>query len=180
MSDRIVITGAPASGKTECLNRLRVDPRLAGFEFFDELARRLLTEQPNFRSDWPAFHREIYRRQVAREAAVGGRSFVTDRGTVDAFAFHPESMIEVGTTLEKEYARYTMIVQLGTAAGLGPGYYRCDEIRNETTEQALRIEAAIRAVWQGHPGYHFVEAESDFDTKYGRLRNRIVDNLVEG
>lgn len=174
-----MITGAPGSGKSEGLNRLRSEPRLAGFEFFEELARLILTEQPDFRSDWPAFHREIYRRQVAREAAIGERPFVTDRGTVDAFAFHPESMVDVGTSLEREYARYTQVIQLGSAAGLGEVYYHCDDVRNETIPQALEIEAAIGRVWQGHPGYRFVEATPDFELKLARLRARVLDNLVE-
>lgn len=179
MTDRIVITGAPASGKTACFERLKQDTRFEGFEFFDELARRILTEQPSFRSDWPAFHRAIYRRQVERETKAAGRSFVTDRGTVDAFAFHPEAMADAGTSLAREYARYTLVVQLGTAAALGEAYYHCDDIRNETIGQALEIEAAIKRVWQGHPRYYFVEAQIDFEAKFHSLVTRIVDNLVE-
>jgi predicted ATPase len=180
MLDRIVITGAPASGKTECVERLSRDTRFEGFVFFDELARRLLTESPALRSDWSAFHREIYRRQCAREVDAAGRAFVSDRGTVDAFAFHPESMADVGTDLEKEYARYDIVVQLGSAAALGPEYYRRDEIRRETIAQALEIEAAIRKVWERHPGYRFIEATIDFEAKFMRLHALLAKNLVEG
>jgi predicted ATPase len=179
MSDRIVITGAPASGKTLFFERLKADPAFARFRFLDELARQLLIENPEFRQDWGAFHREIYRRQMKREDALAGASFVTDRGTVDTFAFHPESMAEVGTTMEREYRRYSLVVQLGSAAGLGFPHYVCDDIRNETIEQALNIEAAVRTAWQQHPGYHFLEAEVDLEEKYDRFRALLVRNVVE-
>ena len=177
VSDRVVITGAPASGKTKFFERLRQEPELAGFEFFDELARRLLTNHPEYRTAWAAFHREIYRLQAAREDDLGGRPFVTDRGTVDAFAFHPESMTDVGTSLEKEYRRYSLVVQLGSTCTLGLPYYKQDRVRTESAEQALAIENAIRRVWSPHPGYHFVAASSDVEEKYNRFRSIIVDNL---
>jgi len=166
---RLVITGAPASGKTVFWERLKNVPEFSGFVFFEELARRLLIETPSYRSRWAEFHREIYRRQVAREDAVIGRSFVTDRGTVDAFAFHPETVRDVSTTLETEYQRYTAVIQLGSSAALGREYYPIDEVRNETIEQALAIEAAIRRVWEPHPAYRYVSAESAFEEKYRRF-----------
>ena len=166
---RLVITGAPASGKTVFFERLRDLSEFSGFVFFDELARQLLRETPSYRGRWPEFHREIYRRQVAREDAVAGRPFISDRGTVDTFAFHPETVRDVGTTLAAEYARYTGVVQLGSAAGLGDAFYPTDDIRRETVDEALAIEAAIKRVWEPHPGYHYVAAEESLDGKYRRF-----------
>lgn len=166
MIPRLVITGAPGSGKTDFLNRLKTEPAFEGFVFFPELARQLLAEHPSYRQQWGAFHREIYRRQCEREDALAGRPFVTDRGTVDAFAFHPETAADVGTTIPHEYERYTAVVQLGSAARLGETYYCCDEIRHESLEDALFIERAIARVWQGHPAYHFIDAHVDYDEKY--------------
>jgi predicted ATPase len=166
MEPRIVITGAPASGKTEFVERLKAEPQFGGFVFFDELARRLLSENPHYRHQAMSFHTEIYRRQTERETNTGGRPFVTDRGTLDAFAFHPEAMSAVGTSLEREYARYTAVIQLGSAAVLGETYYRRDEIRRESPEEALEIERAIRAVWSGHPVYQFLPARENYVEKY--------------
>ena len=163
---RIVITGAPGSGKTEILNRLKKLPDFSDFVFFDELARRLLIENPDYRKNWSDFHVEIYRRQVARENNLGDRSFVTDRGTADAFAFHPETMSRVATSLEKEYRRYTTVMQLGSAATLGEEFYQRDDIRDESDPLALTIERAITEVWRRHPHYHFVKAEPDFERKF--------------
>jgi predicted ATPase len=166
---RIVLTGGPASGKTDCFQRLQSVFELAGFAFLDELARRLLEDNPAYREDWPRFHREIYRRQLEREESLAGRSFISDRGTVDAFAFHPETMADMGTTLDKEYRRYTAVVQLGSTAGLGEPYYVRDHVRRESIEEALSIERALKNVWRGHPGYHFIEAEKNYEAKHDRV-----------
>ncbi|MCK4302170.1 MAG: AAA family ATPase [candidate division Zixibacteria bacterium] len=174
---RIVITGAPASGKTEFLQRLKGEPVLETFLFFDEVARRLLEENPGYRKDWGGFHREIYRRQVRQERRAGERPFITDRGTADAFAFHPETMTVMGTTIKEEYRRYSAVVQLGSSAALGERYYRMDAIRNESIEDVLAIEKAITGIWRGHPGYRFIETRPDTDRKYRHLLS-VVNGMV--
>lgn len=163
--NRLVITGAPCSGKSEAVALLATLPRFREHTIFPELARQLLTEQPDFRSDWHRFHLEIYRRQVARESAIEGRPFLTDRGTVDAFAFHPETVSLVASSIEREYTRYSAVLQLGTAAQLGPEWYQSDAIRSETAEDALQIEAALTKVWHRHPTYRFIRATVDFSQK---------------
>ena len=163
---RIVITGAPASGKTTFFERLKKQPAFAGYLFFEEIARQLLREDPTYRQRHQEFHQEIYRRQAAREKAAGDRPFVSDRGTADAFAFHPEAATQVGTTIEKEYARYTAVIQLGTAAALGPQHYSRDDVRRESAEEAMAIERAIASVWHKHYGYHLIPAQPDFEAKY--------------
>jgi predicted ATPase len=173
MIARIAITGAPASGKTKCLERLKADRVFVDFVFFDELARQLLQHDPGLRMKPTTFHREIYRQQTAREDAITGRPFITDRGTVDAFAFHPETLGDVGTTLEQEYARYTGVILLGSAARLGEAQYKVDDVRTESITDALIIEDALVRVWRQHPKYHFVEATSDWDEKFLYCRSLI-------
>lgn len=174
---RIVLTGAPASGKTVYFERWRQLPIFQQFIFFEEMARRLLDEDPGWRDKWHEFHLEIYRRQVAQEAKLVRKSFVTDRGTVDAFAFHPETMSDIGTNCAREYRRYDLVFHLGSTARLGEKYYQPDEIRNETIEETLWIEDRISSVWKSHPGYHFVAAEIEMDVKYEKLMT-LVDRLT--
>lgn len=165
----LVITGAPASGKTEFLARLRTDPAFSDFTFIDEIARDLLARHPDYRHDWRAFHGDVYREQLRREAAAAGRPFITDRGTADAFAFHPETAADVGTSIEAEFLRYSAVIQLGTAAALGPTCYITDNIRQESIAEALQIEAALVAVWKSHPHYGFLPATVDIEDKYIRF-----------
>jgi len=175
---RIVVTGAPGSGKTEFVERLKSESFLREFVFFEELARAILSETPSLRHDKTAMHREIYRRQIEREATAGKKSFITDRGTADAFAFHPETMGQIGTSLEREYRRYTAVIQLGSAAALGDASYSQDDIRRETPSEALQIEAAIRQVWDAHPNYTFIPACQELEDKYGRFKQVIVRNVI--
>ena len=157
------------------MDRLRTDPEFAGFLFFEELARKIIGEQPELWQDRTAFHLEVYRRQCEREDRVAGRPFVTDRGTIDAFAFHPETIVKVGTSIEAEYARYSGVIQLGSAAVLGEPHYRCDEIRKESPADALAIEDAVRKVWSKHPQYRYIPADIDLEEKYGAFYRQIVD-----
>ncbi len=166
---KIVLTGAPGSGKSELIERLRREPAFRDFVFFSELARRLLVEKPDLRADRARFHREIYRRQIEREERAASQPVITDRGTVDAFAFHPETAQSVGTTIEREFERYTAVIQLGTAARLGREYYRRDEVRTESPEDALAIEQAITEVWRNHRHYYLIPATIDYEAKYGTL-----------
>ena len=175
MSHRIVVTGGPGSGKTEFVERLKSEPVLADFVFFNEMARQLLEENPAYRENWAEFHHKIYFRQIGREDAAAGRSFVTDRGTVDAFAFNPDTMAFMETDIEKEYRRYTEVIQLGSAASLGAEHYRTDDVRHESVEAAMRIERAITAAWSNHPGYRFVKAEVDFEKKYRNFLDAISE-----
>lgn len=161
-----MLTGAPSSGKSEFLHRLQKEAGFSRFVFFEEMARSLLEENPGFRNDWSDFHRRIIVQQKAREDALEGDSFVSDRGTVDAFAFHPEMLAELGTSLDQEYKRYTAVVQLESAANLGEKYYTTDQVRNEPIDEALAIEAAIKKAWRPHPGYRFIAAAANFDRKY--------------
>lgn len=182
MIARIAITGAPGSGKTKLLDHLKSDPAFRHFVFFDELARQLLMQNPAFRTDRLEFHRQIYYRQVAREDAVESTPFMTDRGTVDAFAFHPDSLADVGTTLEREYRRYTAVVHLGSTARLGAEHYKTDDVRNESPADALAIEKALQNAWQEHPDYHFIEAVPDWNEKLGLCRSLLfrLGGVTEG
>ena len=176
---RIVITGAPASGKTDFIQWLRPRELFRDFIFFDKLARSLLTENPGFRHDWHEFHREIYSRQIKRENDIAGKPFVTDRGTIDAFAFHPETMTAVGTTLEREYQRYSLVIHLGTTAGLGDELYRTDTVRRESRAEALEIERALTGGWGGHPRYRYISPKPTIDEKFEAALQIISDEIAE-
>lgn len=179
MIPKIVITGAPGSGKTEFFERLKNVEALTGFAFFDELARSILTQFPELRYQRDKLHRQIYDGQIRREAKASDRPFVTDRGTLDAFAFHSELLEMVGSSIETEYARYTAVICLQSSANLGAKYYQEDKIRTESIADALTLEAATKDVWKGHDNYFFIEAQPDLEQKYLNFLATIQSYLRE-
>ncbi len=166
----IVITGAPASGKTACFEALKADPQFSCFVFFDELARQLLENNPKYRFHTDDFHREIYRLQVQREDEIKNKPFITDRGTLDGFTFCPNLISAIGTTIEEEYQRYTAIIHLGTTASLGKKYYENDNIRTEPIEKVMELEKATTEIWGKHPNFNLLPAEPDFENKLIKLK----------
>ena len=154
---------------------LKLVPQLSNFTFFDELARKLLDKNHKYRSKWEELHIEIYRQTIKRENATDIKHFISDRGTVDAFAFLPETMTTVNTSLENEYERYSAVFQLGSTAYLEGGQYDNDEIRRETPDEAIQIESKLREVWYSHPNYSFLPAQENFAVKYKILLSKILN-----
>ena len=177
LNHAIVITGAPASGKTACFEALKVDPQFSGFVFFDELARQLLENNPKYRFHTDDFHREIYRLQIQREDEIKNRSFITDRGTLDGFSFCSNLIGALGTSIEREYLRYTAVIQLGSAASLGKEYYENDDIRTESIEKVMELENATTEIWGKHPNFNLLSAETDFENKLIKLK-KLVKLLI--
>ena len=173
MLHRIVITGAPASGKTLFFDRLKKEREFSQFVFFDELARQLLEQNPDYRNNWKQFHFDIYSNQVERENKCSNRSFITDRGTIDAFAFHPETVKDVNTTLTNEYERYTAVILLESSAHLGLKYYKKDKIRQESIKEALSIEQKLLNVWSKHENFKRIGANNSIEDKYLEFYNLI-------
>ncbi|MFZ5980987.1 MAG: AAA family ATPase [Candidatus Zixiibacteriota bacterium] len=175
MITRIVITGGPASGKTDFFERLKKIPDFKEFAFLDELARWLLKSRPSLREDPLELHRQIYLAQVARENELAGRSFIADRGTVDTRAYVPEIFKLVGTTREKEYRRYDAVIQLQTSAVLGADFFIPDGIRRESVAQALELEKKLIKNWGNHPVYYYVNAENDPELKFDKFLKLLYD-----
>jgi predicted ATPase len=166
---RILVTGAPGSAKTKFIEKIKLDKEFSHFVFLDELARIILQENSDLRDHPAELHCEIYRRQVAREDELTGRAFITDRGTIDGFAFHRASMELIGTSLKKEYERYTSVIHLGTAAGLGEEFYETDDIRQESPARTMAVETALAELWGAHPDYNYLEPHTEIEKKYEKF-----------
>ncbi len=178
MLHRIVITGAPASGKTLFFERVKTELFLSEFIFFDELARQLLEETPSYRSNWNQFHLDIYNRQVEREDN-NSKSFITDRGTVDTFAFHPDTAAQVNSSIEKEYKRYTAVILLESSANLGDKFYKTDKIRNESIAEAKEIEYNLKTAWSSHHHFYFIKARNSIEEKFIEFKESLMSIISE-
>ena len=166
MITRIVITGGPASGKTDFFERLKKLPNLDNFSFLDEQARLILKSRPYLRENPTELHHQIYLAQVEREKELTGRSFIADRGTVDTRAYVPNIFKLVGTSLNEEYRRYDAVIQLQTSAILGNDFFIPDGIRRESSAEALELEKKLIKYWGNHPAYYYIKAENNFNLKF--------------
>ncbi len=166
----VVLTGGPGAGKTALLELIRqsfcshvkVLPEAAGIVFGGGFPRE--QDDACLRSA----QRAIY--FVQRELEITGSNHnpaivLCDRGTLDGVAYWPgtpeEFFLSVGTTFERELARYDAVIHLRTPAA-EQGYNHRNPLRTESAADAADIDATIARVWERHPMRFVVESSSDF------------------
>lgn len=171
---RIVVTGGPGGGKTtaadlfrrEIGERVVVVPEAAtllfngGFPRTGDTAARM------------AAQRAIYHVQQNLEDAQAGlfpeRILLCDRGTVDGAAYWPDSpgtfFGAVGTTEERELARYDAVIFFESAA-VGGLLIEGNPVRTESLDEAVALDGKLRAVWSRHPRFVVVPHDTSFVKK---------------
>lgn len=179
----IVVTGGPGGGKTTAADLLRreLGPRIA---VVPEAATLL------FSGGFPrlsepvalcAAQRAIYAVQSGLETsyAVTHRDGVLlcDRGTVDGAAYWPDGPTDffqsLGTTLDKELARYDAVLFFESAAFGGYSIESGNRVRNEDNHEAIALDLRLRELWSGHPAYHFVAHAPSFMAKMANAVERL-------
>jgi predicted ATPase len=181
---RIVLTGGPGAGKTAALEIIRgmvcdhvmVLREAAGIVFGggfprdDRVEARRATQRLIFHAQ----------RELETVADLDGHAIVLcDRGTVDGAAYWlgPGTLWEaVGTTIERELARYATVIHLRTPL---IGYATTNPLRRETAAEAARIDERITAAWAGHPRRFVVEATASFAEKAARTLEIVRGELPE-
>ena len=97
------------------------------------------------------------------------RILLCDRGTVDGAAYwegEPHHFYNaLGTTLDRELARYDAVIFFETAAAGNPTIEGGNPIRNETNTQALALDRRLRALWSNHPRFVLVPHNLSFFKK---------------
>lgn len=168
---RVVLTGGPGAGKTAVLELVRqrfcrhvaVLPESAGIVFGGGFPRR--RTMPGRR----AAQRVIYHVQDEMERLVQEEAeaavALCDRGTLDGAAYWPAApegfFAELGTTHERELARYEAVLHLRTPNG-EQGYGNQNPLRVENAEEAAAIDARIRELWLPHPRRFEIQSRADF------------------
>jgi hypothetical protein len=71
----------------------------------------------------------------------------------------------VGSTLDTELARYDAVIFFETAACGGVSIEGGNPIRNETIDEAVRLDANLRALWSRHPRFILVPHNRSFFKK---------------
>jgi predicted ATPase len=172
---RIALTGGPGGGKTTAADLFRreigsgvvVVPEAATILFQGGFPRS--TERHALRSAQTAiFHVQRHLEDV-QAALFPDRTLLCDRGTIDGAVYwpgRPESYFAaVGTTLEAELARYDGVIFFETAARGGVSIEGGNPTRNETLEEAVRLDDKLRAVWSKHPRFILVPHNRSFFKK---------------
>lgn len=182
----IVITGGPGAGKTAVLDivsrmlnhHIAVLPEAASLLFSGGFPRR---DHPAARR---AAQRAIFHVQHELEALAVEEGkvhcVICDRGTLDGLAYWPgpaeEFFSQLGTTKEREIARYSTVIHLRTPS---IGYNHQNPLRIESAEEAHAIDERIAEAWAAHPHRVFIENAPDFMSKAHAALDAIVAALKE-
>jgi predicted ATPase len=173
----VVLTGGPGAGKTAVLEVVRrqlcehivVLPEAASIVYGGGFPRHAIDAGRR------AGQRAIYhvQRELERLTLEEGMAAIglCDRGTVDGAAYWPGTpesyWDELGTTLERELARYAAVIHLRTPSA-ERGYNHQNVLRTESAVEAAAIDERIARAWSSHPQRFFVESSADFLEKAAR------------
>jgi len=188
---KAVLTGGPCAGKTSCLLaiRARFGEQVVTLP---EAATLLLGSgfpPPGHASihcspeEWiSAFQGAILSIQQEVEVSFERlawncrvRLIVCDRGVLDGAAYWPGGrepfLHHFGLSLDDCFGRYRSVLHLQSLAESHPHLYgpEGNAIRYEDVADALRVERAVRAAWQGHPGLILIPAEIEPRIKIARV-----------
>ncbi|HEX6245057.1 MAG TPA: AAA family ATPase [Polyangiales bacterium] len=172
---RIVVTGGPGGGKTTAADLFRREIG-AGVVVVPESATLLFgggfprSSEPHARA---AAQRAIYHVQTNLEdvqsALYPDRVLLCDRGTVDGAAYWPgpesEYFAAVGTSHERELARYDAVIFFQTAAAGGMSVEGGNPVRIESNAQAVELDSRLLTLWGKHPRFMVVPHNPSFVQK---------------
>lgn len=186
---RVVLTGGPGAGKTTAADLLRrevgdrivVVPETATMLFGGGFPRR---EEPRAkcRAQEAIFH--VQRRlEEVFALTYPHRVLLCDRGTVDGAVYYPGEVDDffagLGTTLDAELARYDHVIFFETAAVGGISIEGGNPVRNESEEQAVTIDAALRSLWEKHPRFTLIEHQRSFlDKTFAAVK--LLESIING
>jgi predicted ATPase len=185
---RIVLTGGPGGGKTTAadLFRRELGERVV---IVPESATTLFTGGfPRVENDLAQKSTQlaIYHVQKNIENIQSelypDRVLLCDRGTLDGVAYWPNSQEhyfeQLGTSIKHELDRYDAVLFFETAAVGGISIEGGNPVRNESLEQAIKLDKKLRDVWSQHPHFHLIEHQESFFSKITKAFHKLKE-LVE-
>lgn len=173
---RIALTGGPGAGKTTAADLLRrelgdrviIVPEAAtmifsgGFPRYEQIDARRSTQKTIY-----AIQQNLEDVQSRR---YPNRTLLCDRGTLDSAAYWPdgpEDFFEVmNTSLEAELQRYDAVIFFESAAvGKKEVIEGGNPTRNESIEEAARLDRELREIWSHHPRFYHIANNQSFIKK---------------
>lgn len=172
---RIALTGGPGGGKTTAADLLRreigevvvVVPEAATMIFTGGFPR--CTDEKSILSVQHAIYHVQRNLEDVQSARFPDRILLCDRGTVDGAAYWPgapeEFFATLHTTLELELARYDGVIFFESAAVGGIDIEGGNPMRNESIDDAARLDAKLHNLWARHPNFVLVRHHPSFFKK---------------
>ena len=174
-SMKIVITGGPGGGKTTALDLFRrelyekvvVIPESATAIFQGGIQRD--SREPVLK----AIQKTIYYHQKNVELIYkeqnGSKTLLCDRGTLDGLAYWPsseENFFEtIKSSFREEIDKYDAVIFFETAAKSGNDISSNNPYRQETSEEAIKLDNRLQSIWERHPNFHLVKSRGSFIEK---------------
>ncbi len=172
---RIALTGGPGGGKTTAADLFQreigegvvVVPEAASMLFSAGFPR--VEEEHAVR----AVQRAIYHLQRNLEdvqaARFPGKILLCDRGTIDGAAYWPGGdgpfFEAMGTTIDKELARYDAVIFFQTSAVAGTSTQSNNPHRIEGADEAVALDLRLRGIWSKHDHFTLVPHNPSFFKK---------------
>jgi predicted ATPase len=191
---KVVLTGGPGAGKSvaaERVSRSLVAEAVHVPEAATQVYRRLgkkwdQLDMAQRRDAQTAMYRlqleqEAFAEQDAREKGL--RVLLLDRGTLDGAGYWPDGIDAfwgaMGTTHERELARYHGVVWLESAAALDLyDHDASNEVRFESPAEAIKSGERMMSLWGAHPKLLRVHARREFEDKLREVL-KAVREIVE-
>ena len=196
---KIVITGGPCAGKSTALSWIQKEFSEKGYAvvFISEAATELFNSgagrdvyNNTFDFQSTLLSLQIEKERIYLEAAKRMNKdkvlIVCDRGLLDSKAYVSE--LEFQQLLNSLNANeiemrdnYDAVFHLVTAAKGASEFYTLENnnARNETIEEAIKIDDNIISAWTGHPHFRVIDNSENFEGKIRRLIKEISSFLGE-
>ena len=195
---KVVITGGPSSGKTECIYKVK--------EHFEKLGYKVIVI-PSVGTaliqcgiyPWDAVNEDDFERmnlgakikleEIADEAVSNINAskilILCERGTVDVKAYTSNRNFqqickEYNTSEEELKNAYDAVFHLKTVAkGYRDQYKQVPVFRKEDPDTAIYLDDKVIEAWSGHNNFRIIDAYPYFEDKMMKLINEISYVLHE-
>ena len=195
---KVVITGGPSSGKTECIYKVK--------EHFEKLGYKVIVI-PSVGTaliqcgiyPWDAVNEDDFERmnlgakikleEIADEAVSNINAskilILCERGTVDVKAYTSNRNFqqickEYNTSEEELKNAYDAVFHLKTVAkGYRDQYKQVPVYRKEDPDTAIYLDDKVIEAWSGHNNFRIIDAYPYFEDKMMKLINEISYVLHE-
>jgi len=183
---RVVFTGGPSGGKTSMIevllrhfgNKVVAVPEAASILYNGGFPRK--PGAVNMRHIQRAIYYVVRELEDLMTDIEPEKVSLCDRGTLDGMAYWPRPragfLESVGTTLEKELARYDIVIHLKPP--VKENVYRLSTTRIESHAKALELDEKTQKVWEKHPRRFVVSDEPDFLVKARKVIS-ILENEIK-